>query len=63
MRLPSRGYYYVLDPPLPVNVLEGNIKGKAKKPIPDLRAEAGRGVPAGPPPSPKDTPESRAGGA
>ena len=33
MRIPSRGYLYVLDPPLPVNVLEGDIKGAQKKPI------------------------------
>jgi len=33
IRLPSRGYYYVLDPPLPVNVLEGEIKGDQKKPV------------------------------
>jgi len=33
MRIPSRGYGFVLDPPLPVNVLEGEIKGEQKKPI------------------------------
>ena len=33
MRLPTRGYRFVLDPPLPVNVLEGNILGTMKKPI------------------------------
>ena len=33
MRIPSRGYAYYLDPPLPVNVLEGNIMGDQKKPI------------------------------
>ena len=37
---PSRGYYYVLDPPLPVNVLEGEIKGDAKKPVARLRRRA-----------------------
>ena len=26
MRIPSRGYVYELDPPLPVNVLKGTIK-------------------------------------
>ena len=33
MRLPSRGFYYELDPPLPVEVLEGRIKGTRQKPI------------------------------
>ncbi|MEE2788656.1 MAG: hypothetical protein VX589_15035 [Myxococcota bacterium] len=33
MRVPSRGFQYTLDPPLPVDVLEGTIKGKAKKPL------------------------------
>ena len=33
MRVPSRGFQYTLDPPIPVEVLEGTIKGKAKKPL------------------------------
>ncbi|MFI5290055.1 MAG: L,D-transpeptidase, partial [Polyangia bacterium] len=33
MRLPSRGYWYRLEPPVPINVLEGNIIGDTKKPI------------------------------
>jgi len=33
VRLPSRGFQYRLDPPLPVRVLQGRIKGKVKKPI------------------------------
>ena len=33
MRLPSRGFYYELDPPLPVETLEGRIKGTLQKPI------------------------------
>ncbi|HXU61804.1 MAG TPA: L,D-transpeptidase, partial [Polyangia bacterium] len=33
MRIPSRGYLYEMDPPVPVNVLEGNIMGDVKKPI------------------------------
>ena len=47
MRLPSRGFWYRLEPPLPVNVLEGNIIGKVKKPIttyvpkPGVRLSAG----------------------
>ena len=33
IRLPSRGYSYQLDPPLPVDVLEGDIKGTLKTPV------------------------------
>lgn len=33
VRLPSRGFRYDLTPPLPVKVLEGNIKGHARRPI------------------------------
>ena len=33
MRLPNRGFYYELDPPLPVEVLEGRVKGTLTKPI------------------------------
>jgi hypothetical protein len=31
--LNTRGYYYELKPPVPVNVLEGNIKGEKQEPI------------------------------
>lgn len=62
LRLPSRGYRYRLEPPLPVMVLEGNILGKVKKPITSYVPKPGVQYPPGPPPSPKDTPESRAGG-
>ena len=40
MRMPSRGYLYVLDPPLPVNVLEGEIKGDAEEADRRLRPDA-----------------------
>jgi hypothetical protein len=63
MRLPSRGFWYRLEPPVPVSVLEGNIIGKVKKPITTYVPKPGIVYPPGPPPSPKDTPESRAGGA
>jgi hypothetical protein len=63
IRLPSRGFYYVLEPPLPVNVLEGEIKGDAKKPIagyvptPWIKYPPGLAVPAAP-----DSAEAKAGG-
>ena len=62
MRLPSRGFWYRLEPPLPVNVLEGNIVGNTKKPILTYMPKPGVVYPPGPPPAPNDTPESRAGG-
>ena len=31
MRLPSRGFYYELDPPLPVETLEGRDQGRCGK--------------------------------
>jgi hypothetical protein len=62
MRLPSRGYAYYLDPPLPVNVLEGQIQGNQKKPILGYVQKPGVKYPGPPPPAP-DSPEAKAGGA
>jgi hypothetical protein len=33
MDIRTRGYYYEMTPPVPVNVLEGNIKGETKEPV------------------------------
>jgi hypothetical protein len=64
MRLPSKGFYYELDPPLPVEVLEGNIKGEREKPVSGYVRKPGVTYAAAkPPPEAKDSPESRAGGA
>ncbi len=62
MRVPSRGYLYVLDPPLPVNVLEGEIKGEQKKPILGYVPEPWNKYPPGPPPPAPDSAEAKAGG-
>ncbi len=62
LRMPSRGYYYRLEPPLPVNVLEGNVLGKLKKPITTYVPKPGQKYPPGPPPVPPDSPAARAGG-
>jgi hypothetical protein len=35
--IPTRGYLYELDPPVPVRVLEGNIAGAAQKPVSQIR--------------------------
>jgi hypothetical protein len=61
MRIPSRGYVYVLDPPLPVSVLEGDIKGDQKTPIIGYVPKPGLKYPGPPPPAP-DSPEAKAGG-
>jgi hypothetical protein len=60
MRIPSRGFAYTLDPPVPVMVFEGNIKGKLKKPILDYVPQPGVQYP-GPPPPAANSPEARAG--
>ena len=63
IRLPSRGYHYVLDPPLPVNVLEGEIKGDAKKPVAGYVAMPWAKYPPGlPVPAAPEGAEAKAGG-
>jgi hypothetical protein len=61
MRIPSRGYAYYLEPPLPVNVLEGDIKGAQKTPIIGYIPKPNEQYPGPPPPAP-DSPEAKAGG-
>ena len=64
MRLPSRGFYYELDPPLPVEVLEGRIMGERQKPFSGyLRKPGVVYATTTKPPAASDSPESRAGGA
>jgi hypothetical protein len=62
LRLPSRGFYYRLEPPLPVSVSEGNIIGSRKRPITTYMPKPGVKYPPGPMPVPPDSPEARAGG-
>ena len=62
IRVPSRGYQYVLEPPLPVDVLEGDIKGNLKKPVMTYVPKPGVRYP-GPPPAVGASAESRAAGA
>jgi hypothetical protein len=62
IRIASRGYSYRLDPPLPVEVLEGDIKGEVKSPILTYVPKPNTVYPGPPPPAPNG-PESRAGGA
>ena len=62
IRVPSRGYQYLLEPPLPVDVLEGEIKGTLKKPGLTYVPKPGVRYPGPPPPVPNSA-EARAGGA
>ncbi len=62
IRLPSKGFGYVLDPPLPVEVLEGDIKGDLKEPVLGYVPKPGTIYPGPPPPLPGESPEERAGG-
>jgi hypothetical protein len=50
IRLPSRGYAYQLDPPLPVDVLEGDIRGTLKTPALTYVPKPGITYPGPPPP-------------
>jgi hypothetical protein len=60
IRLPSRGYSYQLEPPLPVDVLEGEIKGTLKSPVMTYVPKPGIKYP-GPPPPVRNSAEGRAG--
>jgi hypothetical protein len=60
VRLPSRGYSYQLEPPLPVDVLEGDIKGTLKTPVLTYVPKPGIKYP-GPPPPVRNSDEGRAG--
>lgn len=62
MRLPTRGFYYELTPPLPVEVLEGRIKGALQKPIAGYVRKPGVTYATARPPAASATPEDRAGG-
>jgi hypothetical protein len=62
IKIPSRGYAYVLDPPIPVKVLPGQIKGTQQQPIIGYVPKPNTEYPGPPPPAP-DSPEAKAGGA
>jgi hypothetical protein len=62
MRLPTRGFYFELDPPLPVETLEGTIKGTATKPLAGYLRKPGVVYSSRVPPPVSRDPESRAGG-
>ena len=51
MRIPSRGFEFELDPPISVNVLEGNIKGTLKDPVEGFVPKPGKRYPPEKPPA------------
>jgi hypothetical protein len=61
IKIPSRGYAYLLDPPIPVSVLEGQVRGTEKRPIIGYVPKPNTEYPGPPPPAP-DSPESKSGG-
>ncbi len=64
LRLPTRGFYFELDPPLPVETLKGDLKGQALKPIAGYRRKPGlEYASVAPPAAAPMGPESRAGGS
>ncbi len=63
MRLPSRGFYFELTPPLPVETLEGRIKGAQPKPIAGYVRKPGVKYATAAPPAAANNAESKAGGA
>ena len=62
MRLPNRGFYFELDPPVPVETLEGDIKGTLKKPPLGYLRKPGVVYTSGSPPAVGNGPDSKAGG-
>jgi hypothetical protein len=62
LRLPVRGFYYELDPPLPIEVLEGNVLGKLEDPIEEYVPIPGVEYPVGGAPSASGGVESKSGG-
>jgi hypothetical protein len=62
MRLPTRGFYYELDPPMPVETLKGNIVGEREQPITGYVRKPGVTYADSNLPSALTGPESKAGG-
>ena len=64
IKIPSRGFAYILDPPLPVTVLEGTIRGAQKQPIESYVRKPDVVYPVGAPiPPVSNSAEAKAGGS
>ncbi len=62
LRLPTRGYYFELEPPLPVETLPGQIKGKLQKPVAGYVRKPGQVYTAAAAPPAPGGPKPRQGG-
>jgi hypothetical protein len=62
MRLPTRGFYFELTPPLPVETLKGKIKGTLEQPISGYVPKPGVSYLDTKPPAASSGPDSKAGG-
>ena len=62
MRLPTRGFYFQLEPPLPIETLKWRVKGKLMQPVTDYVRRPGVKYGDGKPPAASSGPESKAGG-
>jgi hypothetical protein len=63
MRLPTRGFYYELEPPMPVETLKGNIAGQLERPITEYVRKPGVKYSSSDVPKAGGGPESKAGGS
>lgn len=62
MRLPSRGFYFELDPPLAIETLEGRIRGERQTPMLRYVHKPGVRYTTEKPPGFSDAPETKATG-
>jgi hypothetical protein len=62
MRLPSRGFYFELTPPLPIETLEGRVRGQQPKPLTGYLRKPGVKYAGAAPPAVSNSPESKAAG-
>lgn len=62
LRLPTRGFYFVLEPPIPVETLEGRIRGERQTPYVGYLPKPGVQYLSARPPAGSDSPESKAAG-
>jgi hypothetical protein len=62
MRLPTRGFYFQLDPPMPIETLKGRIRGKLQQPIMNYVPKPGASYADRTPPAAAGGSDSKAGG-
>jgi hypothetical protein len=62
LRLPSRGFYFELQPPIPIETLEGRIRGERQTPVVGYVHKPGVRYFIEKPPVATDSPESKATG-